>query len=115
MLREILLHGINFPLCWHQMKNTLKIILQTQDVSFIRYTSNVGETIQCQHGRRHFIPLELNFYVTNFISVFLEIIRKDEFSKKQLTSERMQHNVELFLSSETGHSPKRSVNILGRK
>ena len=27
----------------------------------------------------------------------------------------MQHNVELFLSSELGHSPKRSVKLLGRE
>ena len=27
----------------------------------------------------------------------------------------MQHNVELFLLSELGHSPKRSVKLLGRE
>ena len=27
----------------------------------------------------------------------------------------MQHNVELFLSSELGHSPKRNVKLLGRE
>ena len=27
----------------------------------------------------------------------------------------MQHNVELFLSNELGHSPKRSVKLLGRE
>ena len=55
------------------MKNTLKIILQTQDVSFIRYTSNVGETIQCQHGRRHCLPFKLHFYNDEFyLSLFPE-------------------------------------------
>ena len=38
--REMLEHFINFPLCWNQMMNTLKIILQTQDISFICFTSN---------------------------------------------------------------------------
>ena len=50
--------------------------------------------------------------------VFVESIQKDEFSKKpqvRTTSKRMQHNVELFLSSELGHSPKRSVKLLGRE
>ena len=27
----------------------------------------------------------------------------------------MQHNVELFLSSELGHNPKRNVKLLGRE
>ena len=27
----------------------------------------------------------------------------------------MQHNVELFLSSELGHSPERNVKLLGRE
>ena len=27
----------------------------------------------------------------------------------------MQHNVELFLSNELGHSPKRNVKLLGRE
>ena len=31
------------------------------------------------------------------------------------TSKRMQHNVEHFLSSELGHSPKRNVKLLGRE
>ncbi|WMV59198.1 hypothetical protein MTR67_052583 [Solanum verrucosum] len=31
------------------------------------------------------------------------------------TSTRMQHNVELFLSSELGHSPKWSIKLLGRE
>ena len=50
--------------------------------------------------------------------VFVESIQKDEFSKKpqvRTTSKRMQHNVELFLSSELGHSPNRNVKLLGRE
>ncbi|WMV33714.1 hypothetical protein MTR67_027099 [Solanum verrucosum] len=31
------------------------------------------------------------------------------------TSTRMQHNVELFLSSKLGHSPKKSIKLLGRE
>ena len=52
-----------------------------------------------------------------FILVFVERIQKDEFSKKpqvQMTSKRTQHNVELFLRSELGHSPNRNVKLLGR-
>ena len=32
-----------------------------------------------------------------------------------MTSKRMQHNVELSLSSELGHSSKRNVKLLGRE
>ncbi|WMV07485.1 hypothetical protein MTR67_000870 [Solanum verrucosum] len=33
----------------------------------------------------------------------------------QTTSTRMQHNVDLFLSSELRHSPKRSIKLLGHE
>ena len=54
--------------------------------------------------------------LTSFISIFVENILKDEILRKlqvQTISKRMQHNVKLFLSSELGHSPKRSVKLLG--
>ena len=66
------------------------------------------------------LSLHLNyiFRLMSFISVFVESIQEDEFSSKPqvwTTSKKMQHNVELFLSSELGHSPKRSAKLLGRE
>ena len=75
-------------------------------------------TTKCRRDKRYCLPLKLHFYADKFyLNLCREhpkgwILRKPQV---QTTSKRMQHNVELFLSSELGHSPKRNVKLLGRE
>ncbi|KAH0776478.1 hypothetical protein KY290_007889 [Solanum tuberosum] len=41
--------------------------------------------------------------------------KRNVLNKVRTTSNRMQHNVQIFLSSELGHNPKRSIRLLGRE
>jgi len=76
-------------LLWHQRKRTLKIISQIWDTSFICFTSNPMELTLNVQGEQSSVntvkdtisPIELHFMLMSFISVFVESIRKDEFSK----------------------------------
>ena len=57
------------------------------------------------------------FMMTSFISALVEASKRMNSPKKKslvwTTSKRVQHNVELFLRSELGHSPKRIVRLVG--
>ena len=83
-------------------------------------TSNIeGEQLSVNMVKETISHLNLIFMLMIFISAFVESIQKGEFSKKKpqvwTTSKCMQHNVEIFLSSKLGHSPKRNVKLLGRE
>ena len=80
--------------------------------------SNIEGDQMCQDGKRRCLPFECIFILMSFISVFVECIRKDEFSKNKpqvrMTSKMMQHNMELFFAANWD-SPKRSVKLLGHE
>ena len=98
---------------------------KTQGISFICWTSDRSSrrqvwrrTMKCRHGKKTLSPILIAFLSWRVLSQSLSRASKRMNSPKpqvRTTSKRMQHNVELFLSSELGHSPKRSVKLLGRK
>ena len=75
-------------------------------------------TMKCRHGKKTLSPILIAFLSWRVLSQSLSRASKRMNSPKpqvRTTSKRMQHNVELFLSSELGHSPKRNVKLLGRE
>ena len=98
---------------------------KTQGISFICWTPDrssrrriLRRTMRCRHGKKTLYPILIAFLSRLISSQSLSRESKRMNSPKpqvRTTSKRMQHNVEHVLSSELGHSPKRSVKLLGRE
>ena len=122
--REILAYCINFPLYWRQMKNTLEIILQSQDISFICFTSNQSSwhqisrrTIKCRHGKKTLSPILIVFLCWRFLSNSLSRAYERMNYPKHTTGEdiKRMHTMWNFFLAANWDSPKSSVKLLGHE